>query len=101
MKALAILKDSLLEALDTKVFYVMVGLSCLVLLFVGHISYRPVPVEDDIRRFTEAATWVMAKFARNQEGGELPSIDVADFKQSNPDADPWDADYRFAIVIRI
>lgn len=46
MKALAILKDSLREAIDTKVFYVMVGLSCLVTLFTLTLSFQPRPGEN-------------------------------------------------------
>ena len=37
MKFLAILKDSLREALDTWVFYVMMGFSLLAILFIGSI----------------------------------------------------------------
>jgi ABC-type transport system involved in multi-copper enzyme maturation permease subunit len=46
MKYLAILKDSFREALDTKVLYVMVGLSLLVILFVASMSFTPAPAED-------------------------------------------------------
>jgi ABC-type transport system involved in multi-copper enzyme maturation permease subunit len=41
MKYLAILKDSLREAIDTKVFYAMTILSAIVILFVASISYSP------------------------------------------------------------
>ena len=40
MKYLAILKDSLREAIDTKVFYVMVGLSLVVILFTAQGGLR-------------------------------------------------------------
>jgi ABC-type transport system involved in multi-copper enzyme maturation permease subunit len=48
MKYLAVLKDSLREAIDTKVFYVMVVLSLIVILFVAGISYTPTPAEQAI-----------------------------------------------------
>jgi ABC-2 family transporter protein len=44
MKFLAILKDSLREALDSKVFAVMVGLSLVVTLLVASMSFQPQPV---------------------------------------------------------
>ena len=49
MKYLAILKDSLREALDSKVLYFTVGLSCLVIAAVASISYRPQPAEQGLR----------------------------------------------------
>jgi ABC-type transport system involved in multi-copper enzyme maturation permease subunit len=46
MKYLAILKDSLREALDTKVFYVMVGISCLVMGITACLSFKPKPAQE-------------------------------------------------------
>jgi ABC-type transport system involved in multi-copper enzyme maturation permease subunit len=43
MKLLAVFKDSLREAIDSKVFYVMVGLSSLVILFALTLSFKPQP----------------------------------------------------------
>lgn len=43
MKYLAILKDSLREAIDSKVFYVMVGLSSLLTLLAFSMSFTPRP----------------------------------------------------------
>jgi ABC-type transport system involved in multi-copper enzyme maturation permease subunit len=43
MKYLAILKDSLREAIDNKVIYVMIALSLLVTLFVLTFSFKPLP----------------------------------------------------------
>src|SRR5436305_173574 len=63
MKYLAILKDSLYEALDTKVFYVMLALSCLALLVVASTSYAPAPAEARIAvsahgtKVTRSADW--------------------------------------------
>jgi ABC-type transport system involved in multi-copper enzyme maturation permease subunit len=41
MKYLAMLKDSLREAIDTKVFYVMVALSSVLILVFSSVSFRP------------------------------------------------------------
>jgi ABC-type transport system involved in multi-copper enzyme maturation permease subunit len=43
MKFLAILKDSVREAIDFKIFYVLVGLSLVLALVAFSISYTPVP----------------------------------------------------------
>jgi ABC-type transport system involved in multi-copper enzyme maturation permease subunit len=43
MKFLAVLKDSFREAIDTKVFYVLLGLSVLLTLLAASISFVPQP----------------------------------------------------------
>src|SRR5947209_5703223 len=101
MKYLAILKDSLREAIDSKVFYVMFFLSGLVILVVASISYRPVTVEDEVTRFTERATWLFGRLA-NQPGQSAAALhwSVVDFRQTRGTPDqPWDGDYRFSIVV--
>jgi ABC-type transport system involved in multi-copper enzyme maturation permease subunit len=50
MKFLAVLKDSLREAIDTKVFYVMVGLSLLVTLFSFTTTFTPKPAAEDFMK---------------------------------------------------
>ncbi|TMQ33624.1 MAG: hypothetical protein E6K70_12105 [Planctomycetota bacterium] len=46
MKYLAILKDSFREAIDTKVFYVMVALSCVLIVVVSSVGFTPRPAND-------------------------------------------------------
>jgi ABC-type transport system involved in multi-copper enzyme maturation permease subunit len=98
MKYLAILKDSLLEALDTKVFYVMVGLSGLVIAVVASVSYRPVTVETEVKRITDNVTWILSFHKGNDTGGP-PSIHIENFQQTNPEAPPWERDYRVTLVV--
>ena len=59
MKFLAILKDSVREAMDTSVFYVMAGLSALLIVVMASISFKPVSVEDDVKQFTGTFNWIM------------------------------------------
>jgi ABC-type transport system involved in multi-copper enzyme maturation permease subunit len=99
MKFLAILKDSLREALDTKVFYVMVGFSLLVILLVGSISYHPVSVEEDARRLTEQMTWFLAHFGQKQNMGAVATWDIKDFEETKPGSLPWQTGYRFALTV--
>ena len=65
MKYLGILKDSLREAIDTKVFPVTVALSCLVVVLVGSVSYRPVPAEEQFRRTAQLLTWASSVIPQN------------------------------------
>lgn len=99
MKFLAILKDSLREALDTKVFYVMVAFSLLVILFIGSIGYRPVFVEDDAHRFTDQMTWILERFRDQKNLSAVPRWDIKDFEQTTPGAAPWKTGYRFALTL--
>jgi ABC-type transport system involved in multi-copper enzyme maturation permease subunit len=101
MKYLAILKDSLLEALDTKVFYVMVGLSSLVILIVASVSYRQVTVEDEMERMARAMSSEMERQGKNANVDKPPTMTVEDFHQTNPDSKPWERDYKFALVLHL
>src|SRR5947209_2844025 len=49
MKFLAMLKDSLRETLDVKLFHVLVGLSALVVLFVFSITYKPMDMAQQLQ----------------------------------------------------
>lgn len=115
MTFLAVLKDSLREALDTWVFYVMVGISLLTILFIGHIAYRPVSVEEEARSNMANTNWMLQrvfdktrkaaeksqKIGKDKQDEEVangspPSFDVVDFEQTNPGAaQPWETGYRF------
>ncbi len=51
MKFLAMLKDSLREAVDTKVFYVMVGMSALLTLVVATVRFTPKAAGKEVMTF--------------------------------------------------
>src|SRR5262249_35688896 len=97
MKLLAILKDSLREALDTKVLYVTVGLSLPVLLVLSSMYFRPVPVEEQLKRGTELMTWVSGLGSQ----GRGPRYDILEFQQTNAPTDPWNGNYEFLFVISL
>jgi ABC-type transport system involved in multi-copper enzyme maturation permease subunit len=48
MKYFAILKDSLRESLDSKVLYVMFGLSTIVIVLVGSLSFKPLAAQKSL-----------------------------------------------------
>jgi ABC-type transport system involved in multi-copper enzyme maturation permease subunit len=101
MKYLAIRKDSLLEALDTKVFYVMVGLSALVILIVGSVSYRPISMEEEMERMARTMSSAMEIQAKLNKADNAPSMSIEDYHETNPDAPPWDRDYKFSLVVHL
>ncbi len=98
MKFLAILKDSVREAIDAKVFLVMLVLSCLVIATVASTRYLPVPLEEKMDEYAHTMTFAF-RFSR-QKGGVPESVTIRDFEQTNTAAEPWDGDYRFFIVMR-
>jgi ABC-type transport system involved in multi-copper enzyme maturation permease subunit len=95
MKALAILRDSLREAIDTKVFYVMMTLSGLLILLVASLSFRRLTVEDDLAQLTGTINWAVG--LSPQSG--LPRLAYEDFRQTNDAAEPWKGDYAFTFVM--
>lgn len=97
MKYLAILRDSFREAIDAKVFYVMLALSSLMILFVGSISYRPVTMEEEMRHLTEMLNWIGSV----QQLRAAPRYEVADFRRLNDAAEPWRGDYRFDFRVQL
>lgn len=53
MKYFAILKDSLREALDSKVLYVLLGLALLIDLIVATLSFKPLAAERTLEQFVD------------------------------------------------
>jgi ABC-type transport system involved in multi-copper enzyme maturation permease subunit len=105
MKFLAILRDSLRETIDTKVFYVMVGLSLLLTLFAFGISFTPGSPEDSMKAIADVSlsplppelsgeqrvfVQTMMRFA----GG---TFEVRNLEALDSVPDPWDSRYRFIL----
>jgi ABC-2 family transporter protein len=105
MKFLAILKDSLRETLDVKLFYVLVGLSVLVILFVGSTIYKPQPMEERLQSFTVTAPLMMG-FARDLQekdatAGLLVEPEIKNVEQLDKDKGVWEANHRFTLVLTL
>jgi ABC-type transport system involved in multi-copper enzyme maturation permease subunit len=66
MKALAILKDSLREAKDSKVLLVMLILSGIFLILLASIGYKPVPVDQVLQNVNRELSVVT--FNKGQDG---------------------------------
>lgn len=97
MKYLGILKDSFREAIDTKVFFVTVGLSCLVVLLIGSVTFRLVPAEE---QFTRLADFLNIGFKWVPEKSRLHFATI-DFEETNATEDAWKRDYRITYVITL
>ncbi|HWG45170.1 MAG TPA: ABC transporter permease [Gemmataceae bacterium] len=103
MKFLAILRDSLRETLDVKLFYVMVGLSLLVVLLAASVTYKPVPMKQRIE-FENKMVNMMIRGQLQSRPETAPfdfHIDIEDFEQLGDHPEPWLADYRFFYVITV
>jgi ABC-type transport system involved in multi-copper enzyme maturation permease subunit len=92
------LKDSLRETIDSKIFYVMVGISVLFTLIVLSVKFRMVSAEEQFRRATAQMTAIVGLFA--QEGhGKGMRFDIEDFRQTNDAKEPWEGNYQFVYLI--
>src|SRR5262249_49829740 len=97
MKYLAILKDSVREALDSKVLYFTVGLSCLVILAVASVSFKPEPAEKGLGT-------ILASLPGGKAGFGMPKAplqyEVENFRQLNDASRPWEREYAFNLVVK-
>src|SRR5262249_9533118 len=105
MKFLAILRDSLRETIDTKVFYVMVALSGLLTLFALGIGFTPGSPENAMKAIADVS---LTKFP-GELGGEqrvfmtsmMRSIggifEVTQVEALDNAAYPPDSRYRFVL----
>src|SRR6516164_6613522 len=87
MKFLAMLKDSLRESIDSKVFYVMVGLSALLTLLTATLSFKPHSGEKLMQLFAIPLTVDDAKDLRAERLMELamhPGFKAYEVKSAVP-----------------
>ena len=102
MKYIAILKDSLREAIDTKVFYVMVILSLIVILFVAGISYTPAPAEEAIPGIVQSQAFRQAYSDRGKSVIPVRNMlkyEVKDLKALTNQENPSARDHVFDLIV--
>jgi ABC-type transport system involved in multi-copper enzyme maturation permease subunit len=96
MKFLAILKDSFREAIDSKVLYVMMALSFLVVIAAGSISFRPLPGDKSIPAMvTHFRVDRHDPMAKREKGWILHNGAASDVRQVDDVAQPFWGEYRF------
>ncbi len=109
MKYLAILWDSLLEAIDAKVFYVMIGLSLLTIVLVASISYHPADVQDDMDYLVNNLN-AQSDFLALRQGIPKGTLrcSLEDFEAKKDGAlvargersEPWNYDYSYVLAFK-
>ena len=102
MKFLALMKDSLREAIDAKVFYVTVAMSFILVLIVGSVSFRPLTAEEEIAERGQLL-WLLKLLvqAKSQSSPEDFVLHIDNFEQTNKDEhpEPWNGAYQFDVVL--
>jgi ABC-type transport system involved in multi-copper enzyme maturation permease subunit len=105
MKYFAILKDSLRETIDSKVFFVVLAISALAIFLMASVSLTPNPVEEGLQKITE-------RFPDGSDEATLPIIGkikatpsltrytVEDLKGPAGNVKPWEGEYSFVIESR-
>jgi len=100
MKFLALLRDSLREATDSAVVYVTLALTFLFLLLVASLSFRPVPMDEQIQKIPNTFNFIIGLTGRTDFSAEV--VDFKQTKEPPPPADrPWDGDYSFSLVFHL
>lgn len=99
MKFLAMLRDSLRETLDAKLFYVMIVLSILVVLLAGSVTYRTVTMKEYLEANTGLASFVMRG---NPDLRKIEfKIGIENFSRKDERKEPWLGDYEYDQTIRL
>jgi ABC-type transport system involved in multi-copper enzyme maturation permease subunit len=100
MKYLAILKDSLREALDSKVLYVLAGISGVLTLLLLSVSFRPVSAEEALRGATGQFLLVYADRGRSVVPQTfLVLYAVEDLQRLDDGTEPYTGEYRFTLKV--
>jgi ABC-type transport system involved in multi-copper enzyme maturation permease subunit len=100
MKALAILKDSLREALDSRVLYVLLAISVAVALLLGLFGYKQMTAEEELQSYASFWTWRASMLDRGTKNPAL-GVDIQDFQATKepPPDQPWKGAYSFTLVV--
>ncbi|MCE9564147.1 MAG: ABC transporter permease [Planctomycetes bacterium] len=95
MKFLTILRDSLREAVDGKIFQAMIVVSGLFILFIASISYKPMTMKDSFdNEFS-----LLNSFMSNNPGVGQPTFSIENYRITNGATVPWEADYELDLVV--
>ncbi len=99
MTFLAILKDSWREALDSKVLYVLLGLSLLVIVGVASIAFEPKPADKGLEAILDRLPGARLNLGPFVSQHGPIRYEMENFQQLNS-AKPWEGDYRFEVIAR-
>jgi ABC-2 family transporter protein len=94
VKFLAILKDSIKEALSGWLLQILMILAFLFMLLILSLSYRHIPAEDQVKQKFEIQNFL---WQNNPEAGQ-PRFAVENFVQTNS-GPYWRGNYKFDMVV--
>ena len=95
MKFLAILRDSLREALDAKVIYFLFGLSSLVILLAASLSFEPATPSDGLQAIVNRFPGASTPF-----GGQSPyTVKLENVELVNESIRGWEGEYHADLLI--
>jgi ABC-type transport system involved in multi-copper enzyme maturation permease subunit len=99
MKYWAMLKDSFLEAIDTKVFYCTAGCSLVLILVLASLSFKPVPAEEAFQSIVGDFSQVFPNRGQSmQVQMRRADYQLRDLSPLQDTADPQDAGYAFTLT---
>ena len=103
MKPLAILKDSLREAWDSKILLVLVILSGLFALLLLSVGFTAVPAEDVFGSAKSDFTRIRIDRGRIPPGADFQKFNVTyelkDFKELKRASNPANGEYQFTLAV--
>jgi ABC-type transport system involved in multi-copper enzyme maturation permease subunit len=105
MKYLAILRDSLRETIDSKVFFVVLAISALFIGVLATLSLQPNPPEEGLRKLVDrlpdgAQEVNLPIMGRVKATPSFTRYELQDLKGPEGPSRPWDAEYQFTIEAR-
>lgn len=100
MKYVALLKDSLKEAMDSKVLYLTVGITALLLIIIGTIRFKPLPVDEQVNGVMGLLNWSYSLQA-GQSGKTPLRWEIQEYERTPEDAPLWESDYQFYAVLHV
>lgn len=97
---IAVLKDSFREAVDAKILYVMVGLSLLVVLLTGSLSFEAAKSESAIKGLVGPVVSVNAGLPGMREFNSSLQVDIKSIETLNPEKRADRSGYHFLLVVK-
>lgn len=95
---LAVLKDSYREARDGWIIYLMFAFSMLVILLIASVTYRPLTMEEVVKKGPERFNRLVNLFVQPGQP-KPPTLAIENFQQTNDAKEPWFGDYAWDFVV--
>src|SRR4051812_1742219 len=104
MKYFAILKDSLRETIDSKVFFAVIALSLFVIAVMATLSFEPNPPGEGLQklaeRFYDGPSVEVPLVGKVRVTDPFTQYTIEDTASAGSTTRPWATDYEFILVSR-